>query len=107
MIASEAAMIASIFLTASTHSILEMISMCPPCSLIRARIASTSSARWMKEAATKSISCSIPKMISFLSCSEIAGRPRDTPGAAARLRVLIGPSFKIVQTMSLPTISST
>lgn len=49
--------------------------------------------RWMKEAATKSMSCSQPKTISFASCSEIGGRPRDTPGAATRFFVLILPLF--------------
>ena len=34
-------------------------------------------------------------MISLASCSEIGGRPRDTPGAATRLRVLILPLFWI------------
>ena len=50
----------------------------------------------MKLAATKSISFSIPKIISCSSCSEIAGRPKAIPGAATLFLVDILPEFKIV-----------
>ena len=107
MMPSETARISSKLLTPARFSIFGMISMWPPCFAIRLRISSTSEGRWMNDAATKSMSFWMPKMMSRSSCSEIAGRLSSMPGAATRLRVDIGPLFWIVVTMSLPRISST
>ena len=98
--------ISSILLTPSAFSILAiiLISFCSD-SKIR-RIATTSLARCIKDAATKSTPCWQPKRKSNSSCSDTGGKLSATPGTATRLRLPISPLFWTVVMMLLPSIAS-
>jgi len=56
----------------------------------------------MKEAATKSTSCSQPNLRSPLSFADKAGRPTLTPG---RLTPLFSPSSPLLSTLHLTSVS--
>ena len=98
---SAASMMLSMFCTPSAFSILAMISIrSPPFATRNSRISLIASAFRIKEAATKSISCSIPKRRSPLSFSVRFGRLIETFGTFTPFFSPSSPPFTTVQTIS-------
>ena len=103
---SETCSISSRFSTPSWFSILDII--CIWVALLFSNIsliANTSEAFLTKDAAIKSISCSIPNSISLISFGVKAGKLIFTPGKLTPLWFLTIPEFSTVHIMSLPFIS--
>mmetsp|Transcript_17056 Transcript_17056/g.39026 ORF Transcript_17056/g.39026 Transcript_17056/m.39026 type:complete len:358 (+) Transcript_17056:216-1289(+) len=114
MMPSDALMIASRLSSASVDSILEMISgggvSAASAAYLRwqsatcRRISSTPSALRTNEAATMSMSCSMPNRMSSQSFSESGGRPVMMPG---RLTPLRSPMSEVLSTSQHTVPSST
>mmetsp|Transcript_46841 Transcript_46841/g.99955 ORF Transcript_46841/g.99955 Transcript_46841/m.99955 type:complete len:434 (+) Transcript_46841:554-1855(+) len=114
MMPSEALMMASRLSSASVDSIFEMIigggvasgsaAYLRWHSRICFRMASTPSALRTKDAATMSMSCSMPKRISSQSFSERGGRPVMMPGKLTPLRSPISEVLSTVQS-SVPSVA--
>ena len=105
---SETRIISSILLTPSLFSIFAMIRISePPFFSRKAFISLISSALLVKDAATKSTSCSIPNLRSSLSLSLRKGSDRVIPGTFIPLCDDTAPPLSTLHTISVSVFSIT
>ena len=108
MIPSAASMISVRLSTPSLFSILAMTNTCsPPHSASTCRMALTSEALRIKDAAIKSMPFSTPNRISSMSFCVSAGRWIFTPGTLMPLLSFTMPAFFTAQRISVPSTAKT
>ncbi|OQA06264.1 MAG: hypothetical protein BWY65_02230 [Firmicutes bacterium ADurb.Bin373] len=107
IIPSETLIISSRLFTARLLSILEIISRQPPASSTIWRIARTSAAFLINEAAIKSSLCSTPNIMSWISLSVIDGRLIATPGTLTPFWLVNSPPFMTVHCISVSDVDKT